>query len=151
MHLKLATLEDREDFLRLTELFYKETPFFPTLQYSQDRVKRIFDLAIDSKHQQVLVLLLQDQQKVCGLLVGVATEVPFSDDKVASELAWYVESAYRGRREALQLVDAYEAWAVRVGCSSVSMSLLPTLTDLSKLYERKGYKKTEISYLKGLK
>lgn len=84
------------------------------------------------------------------MLVGYATETPFSNDKIASELAWYIEPSYRGHRKAVELVYAYEAWARTVGCKHVSMSLLSTLTDASKFYVRMGYTQTEISYLKEL-
>lgn len=150
LSLRLAELRDREDFLRMSRSFYEETPFYPSISYSEEKVEKLLHLAVETNGSQCVVILLVANEVPCGMLIGLASEVPFSNDKVASELAWWVDPPWRGRREALQLVDAYEAWAVKVGCSSVAMSLLPTLTDLSKLYERRGYKKTEISYLKGL-
>jgi len=148
MKLKLATWEDEESFLLMSEAFYEESPFSPSISFDRDKVKELLRLAIESQHTQVLILLLQEDLNTVGLLIGYTSETPFSYDKVAAELAWYIKPSYRGSRDALQLVDAYEAWATKVGCKHVSMSLLPTLTDVSSLYERKGYKKTEISYLK---
>lgn len=151
LSLKLATNSDLEAFLRMSQSFYEASPFYPTVSYNNEKLKELLHSSALSGNSRSVVILLLDDEEPVGMIVGYAGEVPFSNDKVASELAWWVDPPYRGRREALQLVDAYEAWAVRVGCSSVTMSLLPTLADLSNLYERRGYKKTEISYLKGLR
>ena len=151
MYLKLATLSDLPSFLGLCRAFYEESPFSPQVLYSESKVTQFLIHSIETEYSQAVPLLLLDSQTVVGMLLGYATAVPFSDDKVAAELAWYVEPSYRGHREALQLVYAYEEWAQRVGCKHVSMSLLTTLTDVSKLYERLGYKKTEISYMKEIK
>ncbi len=131
--------------------FYEESPFSPSVAYNPNKVGDLLHVAVAGQYTQVLPLLLLDNSKPIGLILGYATQTPFSDDLIASELAWYVEPSYRGRREALQLVYAYEEWAQRVGCKHVSMSLLTTLTDASKLYERLGYHMTEISYLKEIK
>lgn len=150
LSLKLAAPEDLQDFLRMSKLFHEESPFHLVTTVSESRLTSLFQTAIDSKHTQVLILLLQSEQKSVGMLVGMVGSPVFSDDLIASELAWYIEPEFRGSRKALQLVYAYEEWARRMGCKNVSMSLLTTLADASKTYERLGYTKTEISYLKAL-
>ncbi len=149
MSLKLADLEDYEDFLRMTLSFYEESPFYPEVTYSRQAITRMFELALKDPRQCLVLFLLEGTKRV-GMLVGIASTTPFSDDLVASELAWYIEPEYRGHRKAVELVEAYEEWAHRVGCSHVTMALLTTLTDASKFYERRGYKKTEISFIKSL-
>lgn len=150
LNLSLAQNTDLEEFVRLGKEFHKESPFYSLTDYSQQKMLQLFETAMISKHTQVLILLLKEENRSVGMLVGMVGSPVFSDDLIASELAWFIEPEYRGSRKALQLVYAYEEWARRMGCKNVSMSLLTTLTDASKTYERLGYTKTEISYLKAL-
>lgn len=150
MYLKLATLADLQSYSQLTRSFYEESPFYPSVSYNPTLVEDLLHVAVESNYEKVLVLLLVDNSTPVGLLIGYATTTPFSHDLIASELAWYVSPNYRGQRKALDLVYAYEEWAKRIGCKHISMSLLTTLTDATKLYERLGYKKTEISFMKEL-
>lgn len=151
-YLKLATQDDRQEVLRMCRLFYEASPFYPTVSFSPQKIEALFDLAIETGHSQVLVLLYIESSKVCGMVVGLASETPFSTDVVASELAWWVDPEYRGTRKAGDLVLAYEAWARHIGCKHVTMALLPQLTNpkVERYYDRLGYKKTEISYIKEL-
>jgi len=48
------------------------------------------------------------------------------------------------------LMQAFEGWAKEVGCKFASMCDMHDLQDLQPLYERKGYKLTEKSYVKEL-
>ncbi len=150
LSLKLAGPQDLQAFLRMSQLFHEDSPFHPVTTLSVAKLTLLFQTAIDSKHTQVAILLLKDEDRAVGMLVGMVGSPVFSDDLIASELAWFIEPEYRGSRKALQLVYAYEEWARRMGCKNVSMSLLTALTDASKTYERLGYTKTEISYLKAL-
>lgn len=146
----LATPKDKHTVLKFAHNFYEQTEFSPSVQYNEAKVAELFEAYLEGGLRQVLFLLLKVQEETVGMLVGFATETPFSYDKIASELAWWVEPEHRGNRKALDLIYAYEAWALKIGCKHVSMSLLPALTDVSKTYERMGYKQTEISYLKEL-
>ncbi len=150
MYLKLAEEGDEEDALRMTRSFYEDTPFSPQVLYNEEKVRQVLRDFRQSSYSLGLVLLLVDDKVPVGLLIGCATQTPFSDDKVAAELAWYIEPTHRGNRKAVDLVLAYETWARTIGCKHVSMSLLSDLTDVSKFYEKLGYKRTEISFLKEL-
>lgn len=150
MYLKLATKEDEGAVLRLCRLFYEDSPFSPKFAYSEEKVRDLLYQSLSLTPSPILFLLLVDDSIPVGLLVGYATKTPFSDDLVASELAWYIDPKHRGSRKAIELVYAYEEWARRIGCKHISMSLLTSSTDTSKLYDRLGYTKTEISYMKEL-
>lgn len=152
MSLKLATLEDRDAVLRMCRSFFEVTPFAPVCTYSDAKVEALLGLAARSFYQECLFLLFLENDIPHGLIVGYATQTPFSDDLVAAELAWWVDPEYRGTKGSMELVLAYEAWAKKIGCKHVTMSLLPSLTNpkVEGYYERLGYVKTEISYLKEL-
>lgn len=152
MSLKLASLDDLPDYLRMCREFYEESAFYPSIEYSEEKVHAFLLHALATLHTQAVVLLYEENAKVVGMIVGFASETPFSDDKIASELAWWVDEEYRGTRGSLELVFAYEEWAKRVGCKHATMALLPSLTNpkIEGYYERLGYKKTEISYIKEL-
>jgi len=150
--LRLATLDDYIDFDRFAYSFYLSSPFYPTIPYNADKTRSVLDLAVSSQYRDAVVLLYIDHELPVGMIVGLASSTPFSDDKIASELAWWVDPEYRGTRGSIELVYAYEEWARRVGCKHVTMALLPSLTNpkVEAYYERLGYHKTEISYLKEL-
>jgi RimJ/RimL family protein N-acetyltransferase len=148
--LKLATPEDLDTFLRFSHAFYLASPFSPSLSYNPSKVQELFELAVHTQHSKALVLIYHEQDQARGMLVSVASSTPFSDDIVASELAWWVDEEYRGTRGSIELIYAYEEWARRVGAKHITMALLPSLTNpkVENYYEKMGYKKTETSYIK---
>lgn len=152
MSLKLATLEDRDDVLRMCRSFFEVTPYASVCTYNDLKVDALLKLAHTSNYQECLFLLFEENGIPHGLIVGYATQTPFSDDLIAAELAWWVDPEYRGTKGSMELVLAYETWARKIGCKHITMSLLPSLTNpkVEDYYEKLGYVKTEISYLKEL-
>lgn len=84
-----------------------------------------------------------------GVLMAGAFEHPFGAGKYAKETVWYIAPSARGR-SALQMLDAYEAWAREQGCTTIGMASLAT-NDVSKLYERRGYAPAETHFVKALR
>lgn len=152
MSLKLATLDDLPYFEKFAKAFYLSSSFSPQLKYNPAKVRQWLELAVSSQHRDCLVLLNVQNELPVGMLVATISQTPFSDDLVASELAWWVDEEYRGTKGSLELVFAYEEWAKRVGAKHVTMALLPALTNpkVEGYYEKLGYHKTEISYIKAL-
>lgn len=83
-----------------------------------------------------------------GVLMAVAFDHPFGAGKWAKESCWYIAPDARGRC-ALQMLDAYEAWAREQGCTTIGMASLAT-NDVSRIYERRGYAPAETHFLKSL-
>jgi hypothetical protein len=95
--------------------------------------------------------VLKDNEKVVGLLVGIASEGPYFDEIIASELGWYVQSDYRGRKS-IEMLSDFESWAKETAKADfVSMSYTSKMSNLDFLYTKRGYEVVEYTYKKDLK
>jgi len=84
--------------------------------------------------------------EVVGFISAIVYEQLFSRDKTADELAWYVDKSHRGGTAAIRLLKAYEDWAKNNGVICINLSHIEDLTDLTKLYNRLGYRKIEATF-----
>ena len=88
-----------------------------------------------------------------GMIAGVLTESIFSEDKVASEMVWWIDPNHRRKsRAAFELLSAFEHWAKLKKASFVQMQCLVGLSEetVGHIYQRLGYNSTEIAYIKEL-
>lgn len=88
-----------------------------------------------------------------GAIVGVACAVSFamyfSEQPVAMELFWWVDPNLRGGAPAIRLMAALERWAEDSGCVTFSMvDLVNIKSSAPKIYERRGYKLVERTWIK---
>lgn len=148
MTLKLLTHEDIPHLLKLAEMFHSESPYSDT-EFVPDKVVALAEESIRNPKGYLCVLALEGEQ-IVGFLGGVITELPFSSEKIAAELAWYVLPEFRGGRYAKELHEAYEYWANLLKVSKIQMALLegPYRKALTRLYRMRGYKETEHSFVK---
>src|SRR5687768_5239939 len=109
LHLKVATKEDYSDILPLVKEFHLESPF-KGLYLHPDAVKKSFDVIMANPKDYVIILLMFHDEAV-GMIVGGVASPLFTEDRIATELAWYVLPEYRGTRKSLELFKAYEHWA----------------------------------------
>lgn len=139
-----ATAEDKLTFAFLADAFLKESGYGLTM--NPDKLLANFDFSLTSS--DIEIFLLDVDGTVVGMLVGAISQPLFSDDSMATELAWYISPDKRGGREAFQLIKTYEEWAKEQGCSFVTMVDIDSLNSLEKVYTKKGYKLTEKTYVK---
>lgn len=146
-NLHLATQYDIPDVLNLINKFQEESSY-NTLPFSRDIAFENLIKIIESPDG--LVLLLKKDGKTIGMLIAMAVTMMFSDTKISSELAWYIEPEHRSSKDGFILLEAYEYWSKKVGCKLCQMVCLESLAPekLSKLYERKGYKRFEMAFVK---
>jgi len=140
-----ATQEDLFELLLLGYEFTKEGPDH-LKPFEKDVVETVFANAIDDENY--LVLVLDVNGSIEGMLLGVLTSPWMLSKPFAVELAWFVRKASRDGRSAIKMVKAYEAWAKSKGIKKVCMSDLTELQGLGKLYKRLGYSLSETSYIK---
>ena len=95
--------------------------------------------------------VLKTENKVVGLFVGVCFEGPYFDDRIASELGWYVQPQFRGITSIRMLKD-FESWSKHEAkADAVTMAYTEKMSDLSKLYAVLEYEVVEHTYKKSLK
>lgn len=81
-----------------------------------------------------------------GMIALVAFEHPFSGERIASELVWWVEPEARG--DGLRLLRAAEEWARATG--AVRVQMVAPNDRVGALYERLGYAKLETYFQRSL-
>lgn len=96
-----------------------------------------------------VVFVLEDQGgKLCGMLGAIALPDPHTHDTKATELFWVTLPGHRGH--GLKLLAAYEHWAARQGCRFITLChMADSMPDrLKTVYERRGYRVSEVAYTK---
>lgn len=97
-------------------------------------------------HSLGIVLVLEENGIVQGVIAGVIQKIFFSQDIALQELVWYVKEGFRG----ITLFSAFEQEAKQKGCHHIIVGNKPAYCDLQKFYERQGYRMLENQYVKSL-
>lgn len=145
--LRLAKEGDQEELVTLLREFISKTPY-RNLSVSDEKLHHIIETGIQ-KPEEILVLVWANEAPQ-GILVATSAELPFSLDRAASELAWYVREPFR-TKGVIKMRRAFEYWAKeKVSAVATSMSALDdeTLPRVTRLYEREGYTRTERAFMK---
>ncbi len=148
MKVRQATHDDLFDVLVLARQFSKEASEMH--KWDKEKVEAQLVSAIDSSDHTLLVAE-EDNGDISGGLLGIATELYINHTKVAAELAWFMSKEYRGGKQAIKLIEAFEAWGKSVGAEYVIMADIKSVADLSPLYKRKGFEEVEASYARRIK
>lgn len=88
-----------------------------------------------------------DAHRVVGMLAIVIVPHPLSGEKVAEEIAWWVEPQARGGMVGPHMLRSAEEWATRNGANVVKM-VAPAASAVGIFYERSGYRAVETAYIK---
>ncbi len=144
MQVRQAKIQDRDEFVRLANLFLAESSY--PIKMNLMKLMTSFLRAIEL--DEIVLFVAEDGDKLVGMLVGVVNESLFSNDKIASELAWFVEREYRGTSVALRLLAEFEKWAKLQGCSFIAMIDLHRVNNLENMYNKLGYELAEKTYMK---
>lgn len=145
-----AEPRDIPEIARLGELFHAEAGCGDICDYSpEDTAKTLAHLI---ENDDGILLVAEVEGEVVGMCGGLAHPLYFNHShKGGQELFWWVKPGLRdgtGR----QMLEAMEAQAKAIGCSSWSMIALDTVNPelTGRLYRRRGYRATEHSYIKRL-
>lgn len=144
MIVRKALQADKARCLQLARNFHLASGL-PT-HFSAPYASLLFDACLTEPDRLCLVL---DIDGVQGVLAAQAGLLPIAPVKAATELIWWIEPSARGRA-AIQMLDAYEAWARERGCVFANMVGLGSDPLPARLYERHGYIAAERHFLKPL-
>ncbi len=137
---RCAAPEDRLAVIRLLKESHAAAGF--TFPFSAPHADLLF------RQHMECGLVLVCGQPAQGVLMAMTFDHPFGAGKWAKETCWYIAPKARGR-SALQMLDAYEAWAQEQGCTMIGMASLAS-NDVSKIYDRRGYAAAETHFVKAL-
>jgi GNAT superfamily N-acetyltransferase len=134
-----AKLEDIPAMVELGRLMHGESPLWSRLAYSPFKVGIVCERLIELDGGFAFVG--ERDGSIVGAMLGVAEEHWMSNDKVATELALFVESSSRGALLAARLVSRFVVWAedegARLTVAGVSTGVEPERT--AQFYERFGF------------
>jgi len=144
INIREATEDDVLDCLMLFKQFHKESE----VPYSWD-AKKTQQVFIETLPLENFTTLVAERDgDVVGFICAMYSQPLFSSDNIATEVAWFVNKDNRNSRAGFKLMKSYEEWAISKGVKYVGMTYLENITDLSEIYEKKGYLKAETQYLK---
>lgn len=139
--------------LRQASLSDFETVYAMCAKFSEQIALR--DYVDPERLAELVTSFLQDDDKTVflhgqeGMLAACVTPFLLGPTLTAVELAWWVEPEYRKQNVGLNLVKAYEEWALAKGCKIISMACYAN-NNLGPFYEKCGYGLNELGYVKCL-
>lgn len=142
-----AVLSDLEALVNISLKFYEFSGY--TLKVERDSVKRTVLRYLTDNPTNAIVFVLTFNENIVGVISAMAVDSILSTDRMAVEQTWWVDEEHRGRYS-LYLLEMLEHWAKAVGCSSLSMTSLEKNSAVSKIYEKRGYSLSELTYFKEL-
>ena len=146
INIRKAVEEDVLDCLILFKQFHKESK----LPYSWDAKKTQEAIIKSLPTDNYEIFVAEKDNELIGLLACLYGEPIFSSARIATEIAWFVNKEHRTTTAGFRLLKTYENWALTKGADFVAMTYLEDTTDLSDIYEKKGYLKSEPNYIKEL-
>lgn len=151
--LKIPTNADLPAVIRLAKNFHAASPY-KTLSFDREKVREFAQSIIDSDKTEKIAILAMEDDKPVGLIAGYTARPLFSKELISYELMWWVEPEYRHLKHGLLLIQAYEDWALRVGCKYVIGATLGEVFPekmADKYFESNGFTKAEFAYVKEVK
>lgn len=146
-----ATAEDFERILPLAHRFFEASKYGREMAFDDVSFKQTFDHLI-SGEDGVFFVAAEDGE-IVGLAGALAYPFYFnSAHKTGQELFWWVDPDARGSSVGVSMFDALECWAREQGCKTFSMICLDSLRPeaVSKIYQRRGYRASEHTFIKEL-
>lgn len=145
--LKILNETSTEEGVEILHSFFQESPYKDET-FSETKVRNLWVKA--SQSDDYLLLGYYKDDILVGILVGMKTDLMFTDEPICSELVWYVYPEYRKGYVGIRLLRAFEYWAKNVvQVKKICMAHLGN-EDLSRIYKKMGFTKYEESFLKGI-
>lgn len=138
MRLRLATVNDLPDIVRLGRIMHEESSFAP-MDYDVDRVKETVGGLIEKN--QFVVVAEDINGVVVGGMAGFVSQSWFGHDDIANDLALFVHPEHRGGMLAARLVKAFVQWARLAGAKQIRPGVISGCEVAEKLYERVGFRR----------
>lgn len=140
----MATRKDIPQMIALGEEFALLSQPIHGFSVSRERIIEFANNVTET--EGCLVIVLEKEKVIVGLMVGIISQIFFSKDVALQELVWYVKKGFRGG----VMLEAFEKFAVGMGANKVIVGNKPAYYDLKRFYERRGYTMIENQYAKTL-
>lgn len=141
--MRRATPEDAQAITRMGQRFASETEYRALIDVRSDIVETIVLGLLANPNGAIFVSGAEDPT---GMIAMLAYDHPFSGERTAFEVVWWVDPEARG--DGICLLRAAEDWAREQGIAK--MQMVAPNERVGALYERLGYRPVEVSYQRSL-
>jgi len=133
-----GTGADIQNILNLGKKMHAESEF-SSLDWDADKVWAWLDKNVNSPSR--FVYCAYDEDCLAGVFIGSISEFYFGNDKLASDLLWYVGEDYRGTRVGVRLLKEFYNWATEQNVQRIQVGVSSGLTmaRTGALLERMGF------------
>lgn len=134
-----------EDIPRIVEMGgqFIETTFPAAMTFNGPAIEKLARDLMDGNDG--IVLVSERDERVTGMIALIAMRQPMTDETLAVELVWWVETH---GRDGLALLAEAEHWGRLKGATRLQM-IAPS-ERVCQLYERLGFKKVEVAYIRSI-
>jgi GNAT superfamily N-acetyltransferase len=137
--IRMATSGDASRVVDMAARFLSESEYRDTVAWNRPALETTFSRLVESDAAAVLVA--EQDGGLVGMIALTLYDHPFSGERTASELAWWVEPEARKSGAGMRLLAAGETWAKHHGAKALQM-IAPNVP-IASLYERVGFKELE--------
>ena len=138
--IRLASAADVDDIVALSEHFLASTDYGQRMPTSAAAIRAFTQRLIDAGDDAAILVATNEAQQPIAMLAIWCYEHPMSAERVAEELAWWVEPSHRGSL-GVRLLRRAEAWARAHGAAVMRM-VAPT-EQVGRIYHACGYSPVE--------
>lgn len=135
-----ATLADVNDIVAMGGRFRAQSVYRDRVADNPAQVRALTERMVSGPDSVVLVA--EDVDGLAGMLAILTFPHHMSGERIAGEVAWWVEPAKRGI--GLRLLREAERWARAQGATAIQM-IAPT-PDVEAIYSRLGYEPIERTF-----
>lgn len=145
--IRSATLADTQEIARLGREFHAQAGWADVFDYDEDDCRASLDSLLQNG---AFICLVAETDGIVGMASGIVAPVYFNHSHISGEeLFWWV-SDKAPQMTGIRLLEALEQAAMGKGCQSWQMKSVALLNGdrMAKLYERRGYRASERSFIK---
>lgn len=142
--IRRATVEDTPRLLEMGQRFAAETDYRDLVVIDPSRLRAAIESIL--VNPQAATFVSGTDATLTGMIALIAYDHPFSGERTAFEVVWWVDPEARG--DGLRLLRAAEGWARGQGIRK--MQMVAPNDRVGALYRRFGYAPVETSFQKEL-
>lgn len=145
--IRIAQVTDWKGVATLLRLF-RNDPVSPPWLAGEDEHEQAERFLVNMLAQEHSFIAIENDE-VIGMLLSVKSHVPFTNNVIIEELAWYVREDYRHKRIGYQLLKCWEAMIDDLKFHDRIMGgIMHTMEDSPVDLSNHGYIKSDTTYMR---
>jgi GNAT superfamily N-acetyltransferase len=145
--IRRATLEDLPAIVAMAARFRGTTAYAGLVDENLEQLEQLARFLIEFG---VVFVAEKFGRVLVGMLGATLVTHPIGGERIASEVAWWVEPEYRGGTAGVRLLEAAETWATTQGARRFQMIAPTANARVGELYRRRGYCEVETTWQREL-